>query len=476
MTEESFLKKLSSYDDYTNNDNNKNKELLELLRVFLESNGENFGTRILHKAQDILGIKRDKKTPEQSIEENFVKVLNKFDYYYFINSVLPLLITRGKLQDFLEECFPIFLENVKYCIDRKGSSFNESGFKIRSLISMYTKSIQNVAEFEEKNVEIILKTVPTEELLSVVKMLKGKSDKVDAILNSTMEEKKNEIVQYIITKAFKNKRSEYIMQEGFTEQIEKNYAPTVLRMLQELMKSEGKSWIDLQEIGGASFSQVFEIGDKIFKIGIPRRTYDIPYHKRLLKPLVRTNFYAENEKDVVACVEISEKVEMIYEEEKDPERAASISADVLYEIWRELREEGIIWADPHIGNIGILLKDNVPVLNGEKIDVDNEAIGFKSGKHFKEEALKKGDYVIIDTDLLYSAKDEHIEMTATAMMYERHYQAEKHNSLMSRSKRIKSRGLTKEMLNSSEFVEYDRKDTEKYGRRTAEVDTDDETR
>lgn len=88
-----------------------------------------------------------------------------------------------------------------------------------------------------------------------------------------------------------------------------------------------------------------------------------------------------------------------------------------------MREEGIIWGDPKPQNIGILLNDNVVKLNGKIMDVSNNAVGFIDND--EKVTLKKGDYVIIDTDFLYKESDAKQDATPDEDKYKKRYEREK---------------------------------------------------
>ena len=71
--------------------------------------------------------------------------------------------------------------------------------------------------------------------------------------------------------------------------------------------------------------------------------------------------------DSLACVEITQRV--------DTDIQRSVSKEDVYEVWKELRDAGIIWTDATIENVGRLLSRNVPTLNGEEMYVEPESAG-----------------------------------------------------------------------------------------------------
>ena len=173
----------------------------------------------------------------------------------------------------------------------------------------------------------------------------------------------------------------------------------VTRMIDELLESEGVQYTDINYLGAGSSSTVYEIGNKVLKIGSLRNVYKIPNHPRILQPLIRLNLVDERWENMeFACVEIMDKVKRIEEEATHTEE--------LYKIYKELRDSGIIWTDARPTNLGRLLKRNVPTLNGEEMDVEPKSVGFTNGQN--TETLPEGELVILDTDYIYSSDDPDI--------------------------------------------------------------------
>ena len=211
--------------------------------------------------------------------------------------------------------------------------------------------------------------------------------------------------------------AEYILEDSKTHLLyneRKDYAVTISIIIDELLKSENCKYSDITPYKRGGYSQVFQIGDKILKIGKPRAIYRIPNHRRLLQPLTRTNLLdkADNPK---ACVEIQERVEP----------CGNITEDEIYAIYKELRDDGIIWTDARKANLGRLRSDNIPTLNGEKMDVAPNSVGFINGKNKKD--LMAGELVVLDLDFIYNENDPTIQWPAfsCSKKFEKRYQQEK---------------------------------------------------
>ena len=187
-------------------------------------------------------------------------------------------------------------------------------------------------------------------------------------------------------------------------------------MLDELLHSENCRYSDINSVTSGGYSQVYKIGNKILKVGKPRASYSIPNHRRLLQPLIRTNLIDEENNNIpIACIEIQDGVDL----------SETISKEELYYIYKELREDGIIWSDAKIGNIGKLRRDNVPTLEGERMDVAPNSVGFINEKNDSE--LSTGDWVIIDSDFVYREDDPNLDwaVNSYSQEFERKYQSEK---------------------------------------------------
>ena len=190
---------------------------------------------------------------------------------------------------------------------------------------------------------------------------------------------------------------------------------TLSAIFTDLMESENKPLSELEYIGEGSYSVVLGLGNKVIKVGYERQNYNIPNHRRILQPIMRSN-YTINGK-VVACFEVTTRARMLTDDEMNH------NCGILYKIYKELRDDGIVWTDIDWENIGVLLEDNVTTLNGKQFEVDDSSVGFVSKKG--GDSLKKGEVAIIDTDYIYRADDSNKEWVAGAERFEQKYQKEK---------------------------------------------------
>ncbi len=191
-------------------------------------------------------------------------------------------------------------------------------------------------------------------------------------------------------------------------------------IVDEVAKNENVDISDLKYIGKGTITDVYKLGNKVVKFGKNRLTNKIPYHRRILQPLIRRRVLREFND---LYIEISEYIQ--------PDN--TITDEDAYLIYKELREDGIIWIDAKRENIGRLEKDNIAHFN-EPIYVKNETVGYIPETIKQDNPLKKGDLVIIDTDFLYREEDfdeklldSHIN-TDFYQICEQRYQKEKNSS------------------------------------------------
>ena len=155
------------------------------------------------------------------------------------------------------------------------------------------------------------------------------------------------------------------------------------------------------------------------KVGKERNSYKIPYHKRILQPLIRVDL-SEFSKTNKGTLEVAEKVDT----------NIKVSEEELYEIYKELRDNGIIWTDTKQRNVGKLLKDNRRYWN-KSLGQSKKAVGYREDEEFdlNEEVLRKGELVILDSDYIFLENDPHIQWgNPLATQFEERYQLEKNIS------------------------------------------------
>ena len=174
--------------------------------------------------------------------------------------------------------------------------------------------------------------------------------------------------------------------------IDKDLLNTLCVIVNQLVENEELDMSDLEYVDRGSTSEVFRIGSKVIKFGIPRNTNKIPYHRRILQPLIRRNIKSG---DSEIYVEIAEYIE----------QDNTITDEDVYQIYKELRDEGIVWIDCKKANVGRLIKDNSEHYK-EPLNLRNETVGYihDTIKEY-EPPIAKGKIVILDTDLIVREED-----------------------------------------------------------------------
>ena len=364
MNEREFLKKIKSKD----NMNGENTTLTVI--DFLKQNKISTLTLFKRVYNKIFGSNSKVKTPEQIVSENFETIIGTFK-----DSPEDKELDEYRVLDFCNTL-----------MERK--DIKAVGKRIM------TENIDKIYPMLQDG----------RGLFGLVQFEKKLGREIDDWKDRLLQENKLEMAEYIL-----NSAEVYLSQQQREE-----YAETLSIMIDELLQSENCKYSDINYVTSGGYSQVYQIGNKILKVGNPRATYNIPNHRRILQPLTRINFLSKGNNSTI-CVEIQDKVNL----------SKKISKKELYNIYKELREAGIMWNDAREANVGRLQRDNVPTLNGENMDVAPNSVGFINGKN--ESDLSEGDWVIIDTDFIYREDDcnKRSSIYGFHAEFERKYQSEK---------------------------------------------------
>ncbi len=156
---------------------------------------------------------------------------------------------------------------------------------------------------------------------------------------------------------------------------------TLKMITQELMEHEGVKPSEIEYASKGGFGRVFKIGDKVLKYGRKAHNAELPYNSELfLQPLLRQTLNGSD------FVEIYEQVDV------------GGSREDMYQLYKALREQGLIWTDIKPGNFGRLRKENKIHFDG--IDsVHHRAVGFREDREIP--IAQPGDFVLIDLDFVF---------------------------------------------------------------------------
>ncbi|MBQ6860484.1 MAG: hypothetical protein IJO08_02415 [Clostridia bacterium] len=156
---------------------------------------------------------------------------------------------------------------------------------------------------------------------------------------------------------------------------------TINMIVKELMEHENSKPSDIKYSAKGGFGKVFKIGDKILKYGRKAHNAELPYNSELfLQPLLRQSLSGSD------FLEIYEQVDV------------GGSREDMYQLYKALREQGLIWTDIKPGNFGRLRKENR--VHFEGIDsVSHRAVGFREDKEIP--IAQPGNLVLIDLDFVF---------------------------------------------------------------------------
>lgn len=174
---------------------------------------------------------------------------------------------------------------------------------------------------------------------------------------------------------------------------------------------------DLKKISNGSTSIIYEIGDKIIKIGKPRRYKTIPYCEFILQPIFNRTLEFDGYE---IHLEITQKTLVLdnqdghahLSEDERFQEAVSILRKNLYSI-------GLSSNDLHPGNVGILLKANKIHYDEITFDTaDSIVTSIANNNNFR--ILPKGRSVIIDLDDIIIENNEKYHQYLDSIVFNKH--------------------------------------------------------
>ena len=186
---------------------------------------------------------------------------------------------------------------------------------------------------------------------------------------------------------------------------------TIMLIIKDVMKNENAKFSDIDFNSGA-YSGVIFIKDKVVKMGYKRATPSFPNNPYIVKPLLRKALKVDGD---TCFVEVTERVDT-------SEKATD---EELYQLYKKLRDVGLIWTDIAPKNVGRLLKDNKIYWNGN-LEPENDKV-LELDEYRDSDELKKGDLVILDADFIYKETDANIKYPEKQRFdtFESRYQREK---------------------------------------------------
>ena len=388
----------------------KNKSTLD--KILRTINEETNGYYLRYKIRDIL---KENRLDEKFVLENFdylIMNVNSNNFARFLNYIS----TEATLSDNVLKKISIFIRRFKTgdILDKEQEAF----LTMMNFLPGYKKVFY-------KNMRNIIESISPGVLFEKASLLREISPRYSKKINEIVNLNQDKICRHILFSCLsKNGNNEFSMKDL------NDYSLTLQILLREVLKSERKKLSDVENVGEGVYSKNYKIGDKVLKIGAPRETYFIPNHRRILQPLARINLTNSNHKSIGT-------IELTSEENASKEALDKITEEDLYRIYKELRDDGIVWGDPKKDNLAILKRKNIPMLNGKPFYVNPSSVGFKNDLNVVR-PLDKGDIVIIDTDYLYreEQKNKKGNTNSYVLAFERRYQNEKKQESVSIQKII----------------------------------------
>ena len=275
------------------------------------------------------------------------------------------------------------------------------------------KYLPNSDKYLKSNLGKIIDSINAGVLFELSPELKKLSIRFAKKIDDKINQNQDEVCKHILIKSLrKGTQSANISLKDIND-----YSLTLQLLIRDMLNSEHKKFSDMRKVGEGVYSNVYQIGTKIIKIGAPRQTHKIPNHRRILQPIVRkelTNGMGEP----IGSIEVTDEVDT------SKETLSKITEEDLYKIYKELRADGIVWGDPKIDNLGVLKRENKPTLNGKDFYVASNSVGFRS--EIFPKPLQRGDFVITDLDYLYyeNDKDKKVNKNSYVLEFERRYRSE----------------------------------------------------
>ena len=202
----------------------------------------------------------------------------------------------------------------------------------------------------------------------------------------------------------------------------------VKQLMKEVIEHEKKAGRisgneDIKIIGMGAYSVAIQIGKYVYKVGKERGFNECDWHRRTLQSVLRIQTNLKNKEEKVE----NKKVPRLFVEIQPFENANWYEnmteeqiEEILYMVWKDYKSSGINWYDIKKENVVQLLEDNVMNYETEVMDLvkddktgelrvgnmKKEVLPFNEmsiqtkGIRRDEAPLKKGDYVVADTDFI----------------------------------------------------------------------------
>ena len=202
----------------------------------------------------------------------------------------------------------------------------------------------------------------------ILKYIKGKLNRIN---NDELQNIKTSLIYQILERKYELDDEDIIK---------------VKNLLEDISNKENLTLFDIEKIGSGSYSNIYKLGSKVIKIGYKRAIKNIVDNNRILLPdsliKVKSNI-----------IEITDFID----------GNSNFSKEEVYSVYKELRDQGIVWLDP--------TKDNLKRIDSETLkkqeikSLNRDKYPFKKNRRFINRQLKTNDLIIIDLDHLVEEDD-----------------------------------------------------------------------
>lgn len=351
----------------------------------------------LFTKSDILALCNDstyKELFEDKILRNHVTELyfklSEEDYFKIIINSMNLLKTKM--------FYELIINYIKSkSILKKLRTYESFNYLFQKYaLDIITKKVvlkeKNLLEFlkEKEIINLIrydLKYLPKKELKEFINEVRNNKKYLEEIFNNIesytyfltiLKEASNSDYFLEIKEKCKDKIYSVIYGINSNKFINSDYKNSLELILNECLEKTSTKLEDIEYLREGVTSKVYKIGSLVLKVGFSRYVHEIPNSDKILYPLLRRKINVLN----------------LYLEISDLTDTKNITDDDVYKVFKELMDDGIVWIDARKDNLGKLLKDS----NSYGIYINENSVGLK-GKC--DNNRKKGDFVVIDTDLLF---------------------------------------------------------------------------
>ena len=389
---------------------------------------------------NILGLNINSLIAQPNFKEKFIEGLKKYPYKDAIEQLLNVIWTslddENKFDDFiddniLKELAAMNLNRMTY-LDILNKINEDNQGKFLKLLAENKCDIHYLLiEYKGNNRQIIYDnlTLFIENAQNLYALMQFVKDKPDAL---------SQVKRYI------DDNEEKAMNSIFceTDRLEKIKEPAMMEIIKliilDVMKNENVRFSDITYNGGG-FSRILLIGDKVIKLG-DRFTKKFPNNPYIVSPLLRKEFEINNSK---CFVEVTERVDT----SKRP------SNEELYQLFKNIRNLGLIWTDIKAVNVGRLNKKNI-IHWRDKLEPTEEILGLATKRGTT--ILEEGDLVVLDADFIYDENDpniNYVDQKSTFDEFEKRYQSEK-RILKAKEEVPKVEMITEENVRNPDISEY----------------------